>query len=57
MMVSYPGEILNRIKWSDGGLNGVKVTYVHRKAPGDVLTMSAEKFTSLRRSFFSTEKV
>jgi uncharacterized protein (UPF0248 family) len=53
-MVPYPREILNRVKWMDGDLNGVKVTYVHRGAPGNTQTMPAEEITSLGRSFFST---
>lgn len=52
--MTYPREILNRLKWKDGSLNGVKVTYVHRGAPGDALTIHAEEIISLGRSFFST---
>ena len=50
----YPREVLNRLKWKDGGLKGVKVTYVHRGAPGDILTIPAEDITTLGHSFFST---
>ena len=50
----YPREILNRIKWKDGSLSRVKVTYVHRGAPGDRLTIPAETITNLGHSFFST---
>ena len=51
--MTYPREILNRLKWKGGSLSGVKVTYVHRGAPGDALTIRAEDITSLGRSFFS----
>jgi uncharacterized protein (UPF0248 family) len=53
-IVTYPRQILNRLKWKDGGLKEVKVTYVHRGAPGDMLMIAAEDITSLGRSFFST---
>ena len=53
-MVPYPREILNRVKWKDGDLSGVKVTYMHRRAPGDRLTMPAQEITSPGRSFLST---
>jgi uncharacterized protein (UPF0248 family) len=52
--LSYPREILNRLKWKDGSLKGVQVTYVHRGAPRDQLTISAEEIRSLGRSFFYT---
>jgi uncharacterized protein (UPF0248 family) len=52
--LTYPREVLNRLKWKGGSLNGVKVTYVHRGGPGDRLTISAEEITSLGHSFFST---
>ena len=53
-MVPYPREILNRLKWKDGSLNGGRVTYVHRGAPGDSLTISAEDILRLGHSFFAT---
>jgi uncharacterized protein (UPF0248 family) len=53
-MLTYPRQILNRLKWKDGSLNRVKVTYVHRGASGDRLTIPAENITRLGHSFFST---
>jgi uncharacterized protein len=50
----YPREILNRLKWKEGSLKGVKVTYVHRGAPGDTLTIAADDIVSLGHSFFAT---
>jgi uncharacterized protein (UPF0248 family) len=52
--VPYPREILNRLKWKDGSLAQVRVTYVHRGAPGDVMTISAQNILTLGHSFFST---
>ena len=52
--VPYPREILNRLKWKDGSLAGVLVTYVHRGAPGDLMTIPAQEIVRLGHSFFST---
>jgi len=52
--VPYPREILNRLKWKDGSLAGVQVTYVHRGAPGDLMTIPAQDIVRLGHSFFST---
>jgi uncharacterized protein (UPF0248 family) len=52
--VSYPREVLNEIKWRHQALDDAMVTYVHRGAPGDVLTISGKEITELGRSFFST---
>jgi uncharacterized protein (UPF0248 family) len=54
MAVPYPREILNRLRWKDGSLDDVRVTYVHRGAPGDVLTIPAENIVKLGHSFFAT---
>ncbi|MBN1109200.1 MAG: DUF504 domain-containing protein [Methanomassiliicoccales archaeon] len=50
----YPREVLNGLRWSGEGLEGVLVTYVHRGAPGDRLTIRGEDITELGRSFFRT---
>ena len=52
----YPREVLNRLRWSGGGLEGVLVTYAHRGAPGDVVTVRGEDIMELGRSFFRTER-
>ena len=52
--MTYPREVLNRLRWGEGSLSGVLVTYTHRGAPGDVLTIGGEEITELGRSFFST---
>jgi uncharacterized protein (UPF0248 family) len=54
MTVTYPRQVLNRLKWKEGSLKGVSVTYVHRGAPGDVLMIPAEDIVSLGHSFFAT---
>lgn len=53
MIVTYPREVLNRLRWGDGTLMGVVVTYVHRGVPGDLLSVRGEDITDLGRSFFS----
>jgi len=52
--MTYPREVLNRLRWMHGSLSGVLVTYVHRGAPGDVLIIRGEDIVELGRSFFST---
>jgi uncharacterized protein (UPF0248 family) len=52
--VTYPREALNEIKWRHNALDEALVTYVHRGAPGDVLTISGKEIVELGRSFFST---
>jgi uncharacterized protein len=52
--VPYPREVLNRLKWKDGSLAGVRVTYIHRGAPGDVMTIPAQDIKILGHSFFVT---
>ena len=45
---------MNEIKWRHHALDEALVTYVHRGAPGDVLTISGGAILELGRSFFST---
>jgi uncharacterized protein (UPF0248 family) len=51
--VRGPREVLNELKWRDGSLAGVEVTFVHRGAPGDVKVVRAEDIADLGRSFFT----
>jgi hypothetical protein len=47
------GRILKELMWHPGkSLKGVTITYVHRGAPGDVVTISSNRITSLEKSFF-----
>jgi uncharacterized protein (UPF0248 family) len=50
--VTYPREVLNRIKWTKGELSDVMVTYAHRGAPDDMAVIKGEDIMELGRSFF-----
>lgn len=53
--VAYPREVLNALKWRPGeGLAEAEITYVHRGAPGDEMTISGSEILELERSFFVT---
>jgi hypothetical protein len=51
--MAYPREVLNQIKWGDGDLSQVLITYVNRGAPGDVARINGEDIVELGRSFFT----
>jgi uncharacterized protein (UPF0248 family) len=49
----YPREVLNRLKWTDGeSLDEAVVWYVHRGAPGDLMSISGSEIISLGPGFF-----
>jgi len=51
----FPREVLNRLKWSgDDDLEGVVISYLHRGAPGDTMSVRGEDIVELERSFFVT---
>jgi uncharacterized protein (UPF0248 family) len=51
----FPRDVLNRLRWTEGeGLKGVTITYLHRGAPGDRLSIRGEDIVELERSFFVT---
>jgi len=50
----YPREVLNELKWKHHALGEAEITYIHRGAPGDVLTIKGECIANLGRSFFET---
>lgn len=52
--MTYPRQVLNRIRWGQGGLHGVVITYVHRGVPEDLARVKGEDVTELGRSFFIT---
>ena len=53
----YPREVLNRLRWKDGeDLDDAVITYVHRGAPGDVMTVNGSHVRALDRMFFETEE-
>ncbi|MHC1681327.1 MAG: DUF504 domain-containing protein [Methanomassiliicoccales archaeon] len=51
--MTYPRQVLNKLRWGTAGLNGVVVTYVHRGGPGDLAHVNGEAITELGRSFFN----
>jgi uncharacterized protein (UPF0248 family) len=51
--MTYPRQVLNRIRWGEGGLNGVVVTYIHRGGPHDLAFVDGEDIVELGRSFFA----
>jgi uncharacterized protein (UPF0248 family) len=55
--VTYPRQILNTLRWKPGeDLAGAWITYVHRGAPGDEMTVSGSDIVELERSFFVTKE-
>lgn len=51
--MTYPRQVLNRIKWGEGGLQGVVITYIHRGGPEDLARVKGEDVAELGRSFFT----
>lgn len=46
-------RMINELKWHPGkSLSGVTITYVHRGAPNDLMSVRAEEIVSLEKSFF-----
>ena len=51
----YPRAVLNELRWGpEGGLEGAEITYVHRGAPNDEMTILGSEIVELERSFFCT---
>jgi uncharacterized protein (UPF0248 family) len=51
----FPREVLNRLRWKEGeSLQDVTVTYLHRGAPRDAITIRGGDIVELERSFFVT---
>lgn len=51
----FPRDVLNRLRWTENeGLKGTTVTYLHRGAPGDRVSIKGEDIVELERSFFVT---
>ncbi|MDH3365333.1 MAG: RNA repair domain-containing protein [Thermoplasmata archaeon] len=52
----YPREILNRLKWGDGeNIDDATIWYMHRGAPGDILSVSGSEIRALGRGFFEVD--
>lgn len=46
-------KVLDELKWHPKkSLEGIEITYVHRGAPGDELTIPAEDIIRFEKSFF-----
>lgn len=54
--MTYPRQVLNRLKWAEGGLNGVVITYVHRGGIDDMAYVNGEDVSDLGRSFFTVRE-
>jgi len=55
--VVFPREVLNRLKWGpSGGLERAEISYLHRGAPGDEITILGSEIVELERSFFRTNE-
>lgn len=53
--VSYPREVLNELRWKPGmSLTEAEITYVHRGAPKDEMTIKGADIVELQHSFFVT---
>jgi len=51
----YPREVLTRLRWKEGeDLGEATVWYIHRGAPGDLMSISGGDILDLGRSFFET---
>lgn len=49
-------ETLNKLKWNEpGGLIRASVSYVHRGAPNDEMTISGKDILELGNSFIQTK--
>jgi uncharacterized protein (UPF0248 family) len=55
--VTYPREVLNELRWKPGmSLAEAEITYVHRGAPKDEMTIRGSDIMELERSFFVTRE-
>ncbi len=51
--MTYPRQVLNKLRWGDSGLHDVVITYIHRGAPDDLASVKGENISELGRSFFT----
>jgi uncharacterized protein (UPF0248 family) len=55
--MTYPRQVLNALRWKPGeDLTEAWITYLHRGAPGDEMTISGSDLVELERSFFVTKE-
>jgi hypothetical protein len=50
----FPREVINELRWRYDSLEDAEITYIHRGAPGDVMTIKGANILVLGRSFFET---
>ena len=54
--MTYPREVLNELRWKPGqDLADAEITYVHRGAPCDRMTIPGGDIVELEHSFFVTK--
>jgi uncharacterized protein (UPF0248 family) len=55
MLMVYPREVLTRLRWKKGeDLGDARISYVHRGAPGDLVTINGSDILDLGKEFFET---
>lgn len=55
-MMVYPREVLNRLKWDAAeSLDSATIWYIHRGAPGDILSIRGSDIRALGKGFFETD--
>jgi uncharacterized protein (UPF0248 family) len=55
VLMVYPREILTRLRWKKGeDLGDARISYVHRGAPGDLMTIRGSDIIDLGKEFFET---
>jgi len=51
----YPREVLNRLRWTEGeSMEEAVVWYIHRGAPGDLMSVEGKDIVKLDKGFFET---
>lgn len=56
-LMVYPREVLNRLKWTEGeSLSDATIWYVHRGAPGDLMSIKGGDVLDLGKFFFETKE-
>jgi uncharacterized protein (UPF0248 family) len=55
VLMVYPREVLTRLRWKKGeDLGEARISYVHRGAPGDLMTIGGSDILDLGKEFFET---
>lgn len=57
MAMTYPREVLNRLKWMEGeSLEEATVWFIHRGAPGDSKNIPGSSIRALDKYYFETDE-